>query len=116
MKIFVASILLFEPFIIKFNISFLNIIWLLIVDFYYWFQNLLSAYIQLFTFKIQLKKFFLIGPHLKKDIKYEEKGGWYSESLLYKVQFKISNDSILVLKYFENIYPSLYDLFSQNTL
>ena len=57
---------------------------------------------------------FLIGSHLKNDIKLAEKGGGYSESLLNKVQFQMCNDSVLVLKNLEIIYPSLYDLFNQN--
>ena len=55
---------------------------------------------------------FLVGSNLKNDIKGAEKGGGYSESLLNKVQFQMCNDSVLVLKNLEIIYPSLYDLFN----
>ena len=57
---------------------------------------------------------FLVGSNLKDDIKLAEKGGGYSESLLNKIQFQMCNDSVLVLKNLEIIYPSLYDLFNQN--
>ena len=52
----------------------------------------------------------LIGSLFIDDIEKEE----YTTKVLSKVKMNIEKDTILVLKDFESIYSSLYDLFNQN--
>ena len=52
----------------------------------------------------------LIGSLFIDDIEKEE----YTTKILSKIKMNIEKDTILVLKDFESIYPSLYDLFNQN--
>ena len=52
----------------------------------------------------------LIGSVFTDDIQKEE----YSSKILSKIKMNMEKDTILILKDFESIYPSLYDLFNQN--
>ena len=52
----------------------------------------------------------LIGSMFIDDIQKEE----YTTKILSKVKMNMEKDTILILKDFESIYPSLYDLFNQN--
>ena len=52
----------------------------------------------------------LIGSMFIDDIKKEE----YTSKILSKIKINIEKDTILILKDFESIYTSLYDLFNQN--
>ena len=52
----------------------------------------------------------LIGSLFIDDIEKEE----YTTKVLSKIKMNMEKDTILVLKDFESIYPSLYDLFNQN--
>ena len=52
----------------------------------------------------------LIGSMFIDDIQKEE----YATKILSKIKMNMEKDIILVLKDFESIYPSLYDLFNQN--
>ena len=52
----------------------------------------------------------LIGSLFIDDIEKEE----YTTKILSKIKMNIEKDTILVLKDFESIYSSLYDLFNQN--
>ena len=52
----------------------------------------------------------LIGSMFSDDIQKEE----YTTKILSKIKMNMEKDTILILKDFESIYPSLYDLFNQN--
>ena len=52
----------------------------------------------------------LLGSLFIDDIEKEE----YTTKILSKIKMNIEKDTILILKDFESIYSSLYDLFNQN--
>ena len=52
----------------------------------------------------------LIGSIFIDDVLKEE----YTTKILSKIKMNMEKDTILILKNFESIYPSLYDLFNQN--
>ena len=52
----------------------------------------------------------LIGSMFIDDIQKEE----YTTKILSKIKMNMEKDTILILKDFDSIYPSLYDLFNQN--
>jgi hypothetical protein len=82
-----------------------------IVDIYYLYQknstsqNLIEQIIQ----KEKKESVIYIGSQFKGD-----KSEFYTEEILYKIQMQMENETILILKGLEIIYPSLYDLFNQN--
>ena len=52
----------------------------------------------------------LIGSIFLEDIQMEE----YTTKILKKIKMNMEKETILILKDFDSIYPSLYDLFNQN--
>ena len=68
-------------------------------------QNLIEQIIQ----KEKKESVIYIGSQFKGD-----KSESYTEEILYKIQMQMENETILILKGLEIIYPSLYDLFNQN--
>ena len=68
-------------------------------------QNLIQQIIR----KEQRLNATYIGSPFKGD-----KNEYYTEEILYKIQTEMKNETILILKGLEIIYPSLYDLFNQN--
>ena len=68
-------------------------------------QNLIQQIIK----KEQKLNSTYIGSPFKGD-----KNESYTEEVLYKIQTEMKNETILILKSLEIIYPSLYDLFNQN--
>ena len=52
----------------------------------------------------------LVGSKFKLDLKSEK----YSKEILNRIKYIVETDNVLILKDLDDIYPFLYDLFSQN--